>query len=163
MHLKTIDLFYIDYLSHIVKYGVEKEDRTNIGINLSIFGTNYHHPLISVGDEFINLPFIQSRRFDPKNSFVELIWMLRGETSTKYLKERNVNFWDNNTSQDFLDKCNKSHIPINTIGKSYSYQMRNFNGIDQLLRIYTSIKDNPFSRRHIISFWNPSELQDMSL
>jgi len=163
VNIPTVDLFYIEYLKKLISCGSSKTDRTNIGGNISIFGTSYHHIIEKKDDWFINLPFIQSRRFEPKNSFIELIWMLRGETNIQYLKDRGVNFWDHNTSVEFLSKNNKSHIVPNTIGKGYGYQMRNFNGIDQLSRVYTSLKNYTFSRRHVISFWNPSELQDMAL
>lgn len=163
MDTNLIDKFYIEYLSTLLESGNIKPDRTNIGQDYSIFGVSHHHTLRSEGDWFVNLPFIQSRRFEPKNAFVELIWMLRGDVDIQYLKDRGVNFWDDNTSAEFLEHYNKSHIKVNTIGKGYGYQMRNFNGVDQLYKVYTSLKNYPFSRRHLISLWNPSELNDMAL
>lgn len=162
-HLYTnADHVYMDVLDGIYRLGVDKVDRTSVGGNRALFGTSYRFGLTDNGDT-ITMPFMQLRAFSPRMAFTEWRWMTHGNCDVSYLQERGFHFWDDNTTEEFLNKNGRGHIEPNTIGKSYSYQMRKGFGVDQLKDIYDGLKSNPYGRRHVISFWNPGETQDMAL
>lgn len=107
--------------------------------------------------------FIQSRTFSPKVSFLEWIWMMRGETDSSILEKDGVTIWKGNTSREYLDKKGLHHLPEKSIGKSYGYQFRNFGGVDQLRKVFNSLKERPYERSHVISLWNVPELNQAPL
>lgn len=126
--------------------GVLRADRTGVGCT-SVFSKNLKWNL---QEEF---PLITSKRMYQKIFRTELQWFLNGETNTKRFQDNGVTIWD-----DWADANGD-------LGPVYGHQLRNFNsqGIDQLTQVIDSIRNNPDSRRHIVSLWNPIQLEDMAL
>lgn len=150
---------YLDLMKKILSEGEEVVDRTGVGTKF-IFGEQLS---FSLKDQ--NLPLITTKKTFFKGIVEELLFFLRGDTDTKSLEAVGVNIWKGNTSREFLDKKGLNSLMEGSIGKGYGYQWRNFNskGIDQLYNLIKSIRENPFSRRHIITAWNPEELKEMAL
>lgn len=96
-------------------------------------------------------PIITGRKAYFKNMLAEARWMLKGDTNTKYLKEQGVSIWDLWADEN------------GNLGPIYGHQMRNFNGVDQIQNLLKGLKTNRFSRRHIVNFWNPNDLDKMAL
>lgn len=158
--------FDIQYL-HAVRKAMNApltEDRTGTGTRKSV-GVQLRASCKKsiMGPSLLVFPALSVRRVAPKIAFEELMWMMRGSTDVTELQDRGIHIWDGNSSREYLDRNGLAHLPTNSIGKSYGYQMRNFNGHDQLYEVYESLRDNPYGRRHLISFWNPAELHDMAL
>lgn len=93
----------------------------------------------------------------------ELMWMLRGETDTKILNEKNIHIWDGNSSREYLDKYGFEDYPVGEIGPSYGYQFRKIPGNDQLIKCINLLKSDPNSRRNIINLWNVQDIDKMAL
>ena len=136
---------YLDLVNHVMKNGVLKEDRTGTGTK-SIFG---YQMRFNLDDGF---PLITTKKLHLKSIIYELLWFLNGDTNTKYLSENGVKIWDG-WADDNGD-----------LGPVYGSQWRNWNGdnIDQISGLINMIKNNPKSRRMIVSAWNPSVLPDTS-
>ena len=136
---------YHKLLSHILEKGIQKGDRTGTG-TLSTFGYQMRFDL---ADGF---PLLTTKKLHLKSIIYELLWFIKGETNTKYLKENNVKIWD-----AWSDKNGD-------LGPVYGHQWRNWNsdGVDQISILIDQIKNNPNSRRMIVSAWNPSVLPDTS-
>ena len=100
-------------------------------------------------------PRLRGKMVYPKLALKELVWMLLGRTDIKWLNDKRVNYWNEWVAKDGEFE--------GTIGKSYGYQYRNFNGIDQLEQLVRGIVKEPTGRRHIINLWNVSDLKDMML
>ena len=134
---------YHKLLSHILEKGIQKGDRTGTG-TLSTFGYQMRFDL---ADGF---PLLTTKKLHLKSIIHELLWFIKGETNTKYLKENNVKIWD-----AWSDKNGD-------LGPVYGHQWRNWNsdGVDQISILIDQIKNNPNSRRMIVSAWNPSVLPD---
>ena len=132
---------YHKLLSHILEKGVQKGDRTGTG-TLSTFGYQMRFDL---SDGF---PLLTTKKLHLKSIIHELLWFIKGETNTKYLQENNVKIWD-----AWSDKNGD-------LGPVYGHQWRNWNsdGVDQISILIDQIKNNPNSRRMIVSAWNPSVL-----
>jgi thymidylate synthase len=142
---KTFMKQYHKLLSHILEKGIQKGDRTGTG-TLSTFGYQMRFDL---ADGF---PLLTTKKLHLKSIIHELLWFIKGETNTKYLKENNVKIWD-----AWSDKNGD-------LGPVYGHQWRNWNsdGVDQISILIDQIKNNPNSRRMIVSAWNPSVLPDTS-
>lgn len=115
-------------------------------------------------------PFVQDILASPRLAFEELWFFLRGETDTKILEEKGVHFWKGNTSREFLDNRGLQHLPEGSLGAAYSKQWRDFGsgvkgqvGIDQLSKLLTSLEMDKYSRRHVVTLWNPLEEMDMPI
>ena len=136
---------YHKLLSHILEKGVQKGDRTGTG-TLSTFGYQLRFDL---SDGF---PLLTTKKLHLKSIIHELLWFIKGETNTKYLKENNVKIWDAWSDEN------------GDLGPVYGHQWRNWNsdGVDQISILIDQIKNNPNSRRMIVSAWNPSVLPDTS-
>lgn len=149
---------YLDLMEKIINEGEEVIDRTGVGTKF-IFGEQLKFDISN------NLPLLTTKKTYFKGIVEELLFFLRGETNTKKLEEVNVNIWKGNTSRDFLDKKGLNNLPEGSLGKGYGYQWRNFNsqGVDQLFNLIKSIRENPFGRKHIITAWNPAQLNEMAL
>lgn len=160
--MTKVDIDYRSTIRYILEEGITKPDRTDVGENVSVFGLS-HKYRIDKTDRGYEVPFLQVRKFAPRIAFEELMWMIRGDTDAGSLQEKRIYIWDGNTSADYLNSIGKSHIPVGTIGKGYGHQFRNFNGVDQLVEVFESLKNNPNGRRHHISLWNPSDFPDMAL
>ena len=140
---------YLSLLDHVVKHGVKKEDRTGTG-TLSTFGYQMRFNLQE------GFPLLTTKKLHMKSIIYELLWFLNGDTNIKYLNENKVNIW-NEWADDNGD-----------LGNIYGYQWRSWpapNGesVDQITQIIDSIKNNPDSRRHIVSAWNVADLKNMAL
>ena len=140
---------YQDLLTHILNEGSRKEDRTGTG-TLSIFGHQMRFNLDS------GFPMVTTKKLHFKSILIELLWFLRGETDLKYLHEHKVKIWDEWADED------------GDLGHIYGYQWRSWPGpdgnkIDQISSIIQNIKEDPNSRRHIVSAWNVGDLPNMNL
>jgi thymidylate synthase len=172
------ELQYLLLLNKILKEGDEKVDRTGVG-TLSLFGEKLDFSL-----ENDCLPIITTKKVNYKHVFAELLWFISGSTSVKPLQEQGIKFWDANTSREFLNSQGLYNFEEGQLGAGYGHQWRNFggsieginnvadgvhnnvhksNGVDQLARVIESLKSNPFSRRHIVSAWNPYQLHQVAL
>ena len=136
---------YLDLLQHIKEKGVKKEDRTGTG-TISVFGYQMRFNLQE------GFPLVTTKKLHLRSIIHELIWFINGETNIKYLKENGVTIWD-----EWAD--NKGNL-----GPIYGHQWRNWNsdGIDQLQDVIYSLKNNPSSRRMIVTAWNPNIIPDSS-
>lgn len=140
---------YLDLLDHVLKNGVEKKDRTGTG-TISVFGYQMRFDL---GNGF---PLLTTKKLHIKSILHELLWFLKGETNIGYLKENGVSIWN-----EWADASGE-------LGHVYGYQWRSWpsykgDGIDQISQVIDSIKNNPDSRRHIVSAWNVADLDNMAL
>ena len=134
---------YLDLLQHILDDGFQKGDRTGTG-TISVFG---HQMRFNLNDGF---PLLTTKKVHLRSIIHELLWLISGDTNIKYLHDNKVSIWD-----EWAD--NKGDL-----GPVYGAQWRNWNneGIDQIADVIDSIKNNPNSRRHIVTAWNPSVLPD---
>ncbi|MFO7371339.1 MAG: thymidylate synthase [Bacteroidales bacterium] len=140
---------YLDLLQHVMDNGTEKKDRTGTG-TLSVFGYQMRFNL-SAG-----FPLMTTKKLHLKSIIYELLWFLKGDTNIKYLNENKVNIWN-----EWAD-------PQGNLGHIYGYQWRSWpdyqgGSIDQIERVIRSIKENPDSRRHLVSAWNVGDLRNMAL
>lgn len=140
---------YLDTLKNIMENGVDKPDRTGTGIR-SIFG---HQMKFDLEEGF---PLVTTKKVHLKSIIHELLWFLQGDTNIGYLKENGVRIWD-----EWADENGD-------LGPVYGYQWRSWptskNGnIDQIAKVVEAIKTNPYSRRHIVSAWNPEFVDEMAL
>ncbi|MDT0677119.1 thymidylate synthase [Autumnicola musiva] len=136
---------YQDLLRHVLENGIEKGDRTGTGTK-SVFG---YQMRFNLNEGF---PMVTTKKLHLKSIIYELLWFLKGDTNVKYLQENGVRIW--NEWAD--DKGN--------LGPVYGHQWRNWNSeeIDQISEIIETLKNNPNSRRMLVSAWNPSVLPDTS-
>jgi thymidylate synthase len=140
---------YLDLLDHVLKTGTEKSDRTGTG-TMSVFGYQMRFRL---EDGF---PLLTTKKLHLKSIIHELLWFISGDTNNRYLNDNGVKIWD-----EWAD--NEGNL-----GPIYGYQWRSWTAasgkkIDQLTNVIESIKKTPDSRRHIISAWNPGDLDRMAL
>jgi thymidylate synthase len=148
---------YLDLLSKIINEGSEKKDRTGIGTK-SIFGTQLRFSL-----ENNKIPMLTTKKMFSRGIIEELLFFIRGNTNTKLLEEKGVNIWKGNTSREFLDKRGLNHYPEGEMGPMYGSKWRNFNGVDQLKNCLDLIKNDPDSRRILITAYDPSASKDCVL
>jgi len=137
---------YLDLLSRVRNHGDLKEDRTGTG-TLSIFGYQMRFDLRQ------GFPLVTTKKIHLKSVIHELLWFLKGETNTRYLKENGVSIWD-----EWADENGE-------LGPIYGYQWRSWptpdgRHIDQIRQVVEQIRSNPDSRRIIVSAWNPADLPD---
>ena len=140
---------YLELLDRILTEGVKKEDRTGTG-TVSIFGNQMRFNLEE------GFPLLTTKKLHLKSIIYELLWFLRGDTNIKYLKEHGVSIWD-----EWADENGE-------LGPVYGHQWRSWpdeNGgtIDQIENVVNQIKNNPDSRRMIVSAWNVAEVERMAL
>jgi thymidylate synthase len=140
---------YLDLMQHVLEHGTRKSDRTGTG-TVSVFGAQLRFDL-SAG-----FPLLTTKKVHLKSIVHELLWFLKGETNTRYLKDNGVTIWD-----EWADAKGD-------LGPVYGYQWRSWpapNGghIDQISQILDQIKKNPDSRRMIVSAWNVADLPKMAL
>ena len=143
---------YHDLLRLVLEEGQPREDRTGTG-TLSVFGAQTRFDLRPRGPGF---PLLTTKKLHIKSIIYELLWFLRGDTNVKYLNEHGVTIWD-----EWADESGN-------LGRVYGAQWRDFRGadgvsIDQIDNVIEQIKDNPNSRRLIVSAWNPAEIDKMAL
>ena len=136
---------YHKLLNHILENGVQKGDRTGTG-TISTFGYQMRFDLSK------GFPMLTTKKLHLKSIIHELLWFIKGDTNIKYLNDNDVKIWDSWADEN------------GNLGPVYGHQWRNWNsdGIDQISILIDQIKNNPNSRRMIVSAWNPSVLPDTS-
>lgn len=140
---------YLELLQSVLEKGERRSDRTGVG-TLSLFGYQTRYDLSE------GFPLVTTKKVHLKSVIHELLWFLRGDTNIAYLKENNVSIWD-----EWAD-ANGELGPV--YGKQWrSWEAPNSQKIDQISKVIESIKKNPFSRRHIVSAWNPADVDQMAL
>jgi thymidylate synthase len=140
---------YLGLLEHVMQNGYQKSDRTGTG-TISVFGYQMRFDL---QDGF---PLLTTKKLHLRSILHELLWFLKGSTNVKYLRDNGVTIWDEWAKPD------------GELGPVYGYQWRSWpkpdgTHVDQITRVVESIKNNPDSRRHIVSAWNVGELDQMAL
>ncbi|MFT4752530.1 MAG: thymidylate synthase [Salibacteraceae bacterium] len=140
---------YLDLLQHVLDNGTQKGDRTGTGTT-STFGYQNRYDLSE------GFPMVTTKKLHYKSIVHELLWFLKGDTNIQYLQENGVKIWDAWADEN------------GDLGPVYGYQWRSWpapNGesIDQITNVINSIKNNPNSRRHMVSAWNPALVEDMAL
>ena len=143
------ELQYLNLLRDILDNGVRRDDRTGTG-TLGVFGRQMRFDLSK------GFPLLTTKKLHLRSIIVELLWFLRGETNTRWLKENGCSIWD-----EWADE-NGELGPV--YGKQWrSWAAPNGESIDQIARLIEGLKTNPNSRRHIVSAWNPADIEDMAL
>lgn len=140
---------YLDLLQRVLDEGAKKEDRTGTG-TVSVFG---HQMRFDLSEGF---PLLTTKKLHLKSIIHELLWFLKGSTNVKYLQDNGVRIWNEWAKED------------GELGPIYGYQWRSWpdyrgGHIDQIRQVIESIKNNPDSRRHIVSAWNVGAIDDMQL
>ncbi len=156
---------YLDLLQHVLSQGTEKGDRTGTG-TLSHFGAQLRFDL---ADGF---PLLTTKKVHFKSIVYELFWFLSGSTHVDYLQENGVRIWNEWATAEQTARFNR---PAGDLGPVYGHQWRNYgatkdengiynnDGIDQISQVIEQIKNNPNSRRLIVSGWNPAEAEQVAL
>jgi thymidylate synthase len=140
---------YLDLLADILAHGVERSDRTGTGTR-GVFGRQIRFDLEQ------GFPLLTTKKLHFKSILVELLWFLRGDTNTAWLKARGVSIWD-----EWADAAGD-------LGPVYGKQWRSWAApdgrtIDQISNVLKGLRTNPYSRRHIVSAWNPADVDAMAL
>jgi thymidylate synthase len=143
------DIAYLGLLQDILDNGVDRDDRTGTGTR-GVFGRQLRFDL-SAG-----FPLLTTKKVHLKSIILELLWFLRGDSNVRWLQEQGVTIWDEWANED------------GELGPVYGKQWRSWESkdgrvIDQIAGVVQSIKTNPNSRRHIVSAWNPAEVDQMAL
>ena len=166
---------YIDMCNYIMEHGQDRDDRTGTGTR-SVFGYQTRYNLLD------GFPLLTTKKMFLRPIAEELLWFIKGDTNIKYLVDRNVKIWNEwpyenykkssdyqgETLEEFVEKIKTDDEfarVYGDLGPVYGAQWRDFNyeGIDQLSKLVDSLKNNPFSRRHIICAWNPAQVDNMAL
>ena len=164
---------YLELCQTILEKGIKKEDRTGTG-TISYFGYQMRFDLSE------GFPLLTTKRVHLKSIIHELLWFITGDTNIKYLVDNDVRIWNDwpyaayqkseeyqgETIEEFALKVKESNEFAEKWGKLgpvYGKQWRDFFGVDQLEQLIYDIKNNPTSRRLIISAWNPAQIKDMAL
>ena len=140
---------YLDLLAQVLERGARKSDRTGTG-TLSLFGAQMRFDLAA------SFPLLTTKKLHTKSIVYELLWFLRGDTNVRWLQERGVTIWD-----EWANAAGE-------LGPVYGHQWRHWKTpdgreIDQLAQVVKSIRDKPDSRRHIVTAWNPADVDRMAL
>ncbi len=140
---------YLDLLEHVLKKGIKKDDRTGTG-TISTFGYQMRFDLKE------GFPMLTTKKLHLKSIIYELLWFLNGDTNVRYLQENGVRIWN-----EWADEKGE-------LGHIYGYQWRSWpdyegGSIDQISDVVRTIKENPDSRRMIVSAWNVGDLKNMNL
>ncbi len=140
---------YLDLLQYVLDHGTERQDRTGTG-TVGVFGYQMRFDL---GRGF---PVLTTKKLHLRSIIYELLWFLRGDTNIKYLKDHGVSIWDEWADAE------------GNLGPVYGSQWRSWpdgrgGTIDQIANVVEQIKTNPYSRRLMVTAWNPAEIEDMAL
>jgi len=140
---------YLDLLAEILSVGDQRADRTGVG-TLGVFGRQMRFDLTQ------GFPLLTTKKVHFKSIVVELAWFLRGETNVRWLQDRGCTIWDEWADAD------------GELGPVYGKQWRSWAApdgrvIDQIAAVVESLKRNPESRRHVVSAWNPADVESMAL
>lgn len=161
---------YLDLVRKVIEEGAHRPDRTGTGTR-SIFGAQMRYSLRRG-----RFPLLTTKRTFFRGVLEELLWFISGSTNSNELVERGIRIWEGNTSRAFLDARGLTDLQVGDIGAGYGFQWRHFGaeykgmdadydgaGTDQLEEAIRMIKENPTSRRIVVSAWNPCDLQKMAL
>jgi len=176
--MNKLDSQYRGLLAEVLYNGTEKDDRTGTG-TLSRFGMSIRHRM---SDGF---PILTTKRMPLKTIATELKWFLKGNTNIKYLLDNNCHIWDGDAYKDYCDVClfdlddpmpkdefldkvqnDPAYMHYGLLGPIYGAQWRSWGGkkyIDQIADLILNLKQNPNSRRHLVSAWNVEDLGKMTL
>ncbi len=140
---------YLELLETILEGGVRRDDRTGTG-TVGVFG---HQMRFDLADGF---PCLTTKKLHLKSIIHELLWFLKGDTNIRYLQENGVRIWDEWADED------------GNLGPVYGHQWRSWptpggQRIDQISRVLDQIRQQPSSRRHVVTAWNPADVDDMAL
>ena len=140
---------YLDLMRHVIDHGAQKSDRTGTGTR-SVFGWQMRFDLAA------GFPVLTTKKLHLRSIIHELLWFLRGDTNIGYLRENGVRIWDEWADAD------------GNLGPVYGHQWRHWQTadgreIDQIAQLVAGLKNNPDSRRHIVSAWNPGDVEHMAL
>ena len=140
---------YLELVAEVLEHGARKSDRTGTG-TLSVFGRQLRFGLQE------SFPLLTTKKLHLKSILYELLWFLRGETNVRWLQERGVSIWD-----EWADEKGE-------LGPVYGYQWRHWRTpggaeVDQIAKLIESLRTKPDSRRHIVSAWNPADIERMAL
>ena len=178
--MNSLDKQYQDLLDDILTNGSGKDDRTGTG-TWSVFGRQIRHNMKE------GFPLLTTKKMAWKTMITELLWFLSGDTNIKWLVENNCNIWNGDAYKAYLNKDSVKHqwerggdvaemdVFLNIIkdsadneefgelGPVYGKQWRDWNGNDQIKNLIKGLKENPDGRRHMVSAWNVSDLDQMVL
>lgn len=177
--MNSLDKQYLDLLDDILTSGTSKEDRTGTG-TWSVFGRQIRHDMRE------GFPLLTTKKMAWKTMTKELLWFLSGDTNIKWLVENNCNIWNGDAYKAYLNKSAVKHqwerggdvadmeMFLNVVqseaegdfgelGPVYGKQWRDWNGNDQIKNLIKGLKENPDGRRHMVSAWNVSDLDQMVL
>lgn len=143
------DHVYLNLLGDVLETGIDRPDRTGTGAR-SVFGRQMRFDLAQ------GFPLLTTKKLHLKSIVVELLWFLRGETNVRWLQEQGVSIWD-----EWADANGE-------LGPVYGKQWRSWAApdgrvIDQIAQVVAGLKANPYSRRHMVSAWNPADVEAMAL
>lgn len=166
---------YLKLCKHVLDNGLEKADRTGVG-TISTFGYQMRYNLSE------GFPIVTTKKVHLKSVIHELLWFINGDTNIKYLVDNGVSIWNDWPYKKFKDSSEYNGQTMKEfaamvresdefakkygeLGPVYGKQWRDFNGngVDQLQRLVEGLKNNPDSRRHILSAWNPVQIDEMAL
>ena len=164
---------YLDLIKDVLENGEQRGDRTGTG-TISKFG---YQMRVNLQDGF---PLLTTKKVFYRGIFEELFWFLKGETNIRPLALKNVKIWNDwpydkykksaeykgETMEEFIQKiCDDEQFAEKwgDLGPVYGKQWRNFSGIDQISQLIDNLKNNPFSRRHLVVAYNPAEVENMAL
>ena len=164
---------YLKLLKTVLKKGQLVDNRTDIN-TISYFGTQTRYDISK------NFPLLTTKKVYFKAIVHELLWFIKGDTNIKYLVDNNVRIWNEwpyekykkskdfkeETIEEFAKKIKEDEVfakKWGNLGPVYGKQWRDFGGVDQLMNAINDLKNNPRSRRIIVSSWNPKEINDMAL
>ena len=160
---------YLEAIDDIIKTGKYKDDRTGTGIYTK-FGYQMRYDLNE------SFPILTTKDVFWRGVAEELIWFVNGETNAKLLSDKKIRIWDGNASREFLDSLGLKDREEWDLGPVYGFQWRHFGanyesmrsdytnqGVDQLVQVINTIKNNPQSRRIVMTAWNPAAIKDMAL
>lgn len=158
---------YLNLMNNILINGDNIQTR-----NSEVFSTFGERMIFDLSEGF---PLLTTKKMGYKTILRELLWFISGSTSNQALNDVNVHIWDKNASREFLDSRGLKDYPVGDLGPVYGFQWRHFgesyfgmhykyeNGVDQLKYVIDQIKNDPTSRRIILSAWNPVDLDKMAL
>lgn len=160
---------YQDLLRAIMENGEDRTDRTGVGTR-SLFGWQSRYNLSE------GFPLLTTKKIHTKSIFTELLWFLSGRTDNQWLNDRGVTIWDEWATAEQTKRFRRQE---GDLGPVYGHQWRDFggwdellpppgwtkhhSGVDQITRVVKDIQENPYSRRHIVTAWNPKEADEVAL
>ena len=166
---------YLQFMNNIITNGNSRDDRTGVG-TVSLFGNQMRFDISQ------SIPLMTTKRVPFKTIVEELLWFCRGDTDARILQKKGIKIWDGNTSREFLDSQGLFHYPEGILGAGYGFQWRFqgakyshsfadtsqidkslIGGFDQLKYVEELLRCDPFSRRIVISAWNPSDFDKCAL